>query len=53
MSIVTERIENNTLYLELNGRIDSSNAEQAEALIKEIKAAHPDLPSVLDAENLE
>ena len=53
MSLVTERIENNVLYLELNGRIDSSNAEQAEALIKEIKQAHPDLQSVLDAENLE
>ena len=28
MSIIAERIENNILYLELNGRIDSSNAEQ-------------------------
>ena len=53
MSLVTERVENNILYLELNGRIDSTNAEQAEALIKAIKAAHPDLQSVLDAENLE
>ena len=53
MSLVTERIENNVLYLELNGRIDSSNAEQAEALIKAIKEAHPNLQSVLDAENLE
>ena len=38
MSLVTERIEDNVLYLELNGRIDSSNAEQAEELIKAIKA---------------
>ena len=53
MALVTERIENNVLYLELNGRIDSSNAEQAEELIKAIKEAHPDLQSVLDAENLE
>ena len=53
MSLVTERIEDNVLYLELNGRIDSSNAEQAEELIKAIKAAHPDLQSVLDAEHLE
>ena len=37
MSIVTERIEDNVLYLELNGRIDSSNADQAEELIKAIK----------------
>ena len=53
MSLVTERIENNVLYLELNGRIDSSNADQAEALIREIKEAHPNLQSVLDAEQLE
>ena len=53
MALVTERIENNVLYLELNGRIDSSNAEQAEALINAIKEAHPDLQSILDAENLE
>ena len=53
MSLVTERIEDNILYLELNGRIDSSNADQAEEQIKAIKAAHPDLQSVLDAEKLE
>ena len=53
MSLVTERIEDNVLYLELNGRIDSSNADQAEELIKAIKEAHPELESVLDAENLE
>jgi uncharacterized protein (TIGR02172 family) len=53
MSFVTERIEDNILYLELNGRIDSSNAEQTEEQIKAIKEAHPDLRVVLDAENLE
>ena len=52
MSLVTERIEDKVLYLELNGRIDSSNADQAEELIKAIKEAHPDLQSVPDAENL-
>ena len=53
MSLVTERIEEKILYLELNGRIDSSNADQAEALIQTIREAHPDLQSVLDAEHLE
>ena len=53
MSLVTERIEDNVLYLELNGRIDSSNAEQAEDQIKAIKEAHPELKCVLDAEHLE
>ena len=53
MAIVTERIEENVLYLELNGRIDSSNADQAEAEINTIKAAHPELPYILDAEKLD
>ena len=53
MPLVTERIEDSVLYLELNGRIDSSNAGQAEALIKAIREAHPNLQSVLDAEHLE
>ena len=53
MAFVTERIEDNILYLELNGRIDSSNANQAEEEIKAIKDAHPGLNSVLDAEHLE
>ena len=53
MAFVTERIEDNILYLELNGRIDSSNANQAEEEIKAIKDAHPGLNSVLDAERLE
>ena len=33
MSLVTERIEDHILYLELNGRIDSSNADHAEEQI--------------------
>ena len=53
MSLVTERIEDHILYLELNGRIDSSNADHAEEQIQAIKSAHPDLQSVLDAEHLE
>ena len=53
MALVTNRIEDNILYLELNGRIDSSNAEQAEELIKAIRGANPALPFVLDAEHLE
>ena len=53
MALVTERIENNVLYLELNGRIDSSNADQAEEQNKAIRCAHPELQFVLDAEKLE
>ena len=40
MSLVTERIEDHVLYLELNGRIDSTNADQAEEWIKAIREAH-------------
>ena len=53
MSFVTERVEENVLYLELNGRIDSSNAEQVEEQIKAIREANPVMPIVLDAGNLE
>lgn len=53
MTLITERMENNILYLALNGRIDSSNAEQAEEQIKALRNAHPDLQIVLDAERLE
>ena len=53
MAIITERLENDVLYLELNGRIDSSNADQAEEGIKAIRSEHPDLQVVLDADNLE
>ena len=53
MPLVTQRMEDNVLYLELNGRIDSSNAEQAEEQIRAIKGEHPGLQCVLDAEHLE
>ena len=53
MSFVTERVEESVLYLELNGRIDSSNAEQVEEQIKAIREANPVMPIVLDAGNLE
>lgn len=53
MSLVTERLEGQTLYIELNGRIDSSNAEKAEALARQIKQAHPGMDCVYDAEKLE
>lgn len=53
MTLVTDRNEDKTLYLELNGRIDSSNAEKAEEAIREIRAAHPGMQCVLDAEKLE
>lgn len=53
MKVVTERLEDGILYLELNGRIDSSNAEQAETCIRTVREVHPNETIVLDAEKLE
>lgn len=44
--------ENNTLYLCLEGRIDTNNAAAVEADCKKVIDANPGLSYVLDAENL-
>lgn len=44
--------ENNTLYLCLEGRIDTNNAATVEADCKKVIDANPGLSYVLDAENL-
>ena len=53
MATVTKRIENDTLYLELAGRVDTSNADQVEQSIQRIRGENPTANCVLDAENLE
>ena len=53
MELVTKRIENDVLYLELNGRVDTSNAKQAEEGINALIAGNEQLPLVLDLENLQ
>ena len=53
MASVTKRIENDTLYLELVGRIDTSNADQIEQSIQKIRTENPTANCVLDAEKLE
>ena len=50
---VTYRIDKNILYIALEGRIDASNAAQAEEAIVSIKEKNPDAYTVLDAEQLE
>lgn len=52
MTLVTERVENNMLYLELHGRIDSTNAEQLMEQITEAEKAHPGMGIILDADDL-
>ena len=53
MASVTKRIGNDTLYLELAGRVDTSNADQVEQSIQRIRTENPTANCVLDAENLE
>lgn len=53
MASVTKRIENDTLYLELAGRVDTSNADQIEQSIQRIRGENPNANCVLDAEKLE
>ena len=53
MASVTKRIENDTLYLELAGRVDTSNADQIEQSIQRIRGENPTANCVLDAEKLE
>ena len=53
MASVTKRIDNDTLYLELAGRVDTSNADQIEQSIQRIRGENPNANCVLDAEKLE
>ena len=50
---VTYRVDKDILYIAVEGRVDASNAADAEKKIFEIKNANPDKHVVLDAENLE
>ena len=50
---VTYRIDKDILYIALEGRIDASNAAQAEEKIFSIKNENPDKHTVVDADNLE
>ena len=50
---VTYRIDKDILYIALEGRIDASNAAQAEEKIFAIKNDNPEKHTVVDAENLE
>ena len=50
---VTYRIDKDILYIALEGRIDASNAAQAEEKIASIKNENPGKHTVVDADNLE
>ena len=50
---VTYRTDKDILYIALEGRIDASNAAEADARIFAIKKEHPGMHTVVDADNLE
>ena len=50
---VTYRIDKDILYIAIEGRIDASNAQQAEEKIFAIKNDNPGKHTVIDADNLE
>ena len=50
---VTYRIDKDILYIALEGRIDASNANEAEEKIFNIKNGNPGKHTVVDADNLE
>ena len=50
---VTYRLDKDILYIAIEGRIDASNAAEAEEKIFSIKNANPGTHTVVDAENLE
>ena len=53
MANVTKRIENDTLYFELAGRVDTSNANQVEQAIQNIKSENSASNYIVDAAKLE
>ena len=50
---VTYRIDKDIIYIAISGRVDASNAADAEKKVFEIKNANPDKHVVVDADNLE
>ena len=50
---ITHRIDKDILYIAVEGRVDATNAPEAENRIFEIKNANSDKYVVLDADNLE
>ena len=50
---VTYRIDKDILYIAIEGRIDASNAAEAEQKIFDVKNANPGLHTVVDADGLE
>ena len=53
MANVTKRIENDTLYFELSGRVDTSNANQVDQAIQSIKSENSASNYIVDAAQLE
>lgn len=52
MQKINYRLDGNTLYISLEGRIDTTNASETDEAIWAIRNDHPDTHTVLDADNL-
>ena len=50
---VSYRLDKEILYIAIEGRIDASNAAEAEEKIFDIKHANPNTHTVVDADRLE
>ena len=50
---ITYRIDKDILYVSINGRVDASNASEAEASIIALKNENADKHLVIDADGLE
>ena len=50
---ITYRVDKNILYISIHGRVDASNAAEAESSIFNLKQDHPGKHTVLDADKLE
>ena len=53
MSIINGKTDNGVLILSAQGRIDSTNAPQAEAEIEALRASEAHTSAILDLEDLE
>ena len=53
MKNIGYRTDNNILYINIDGRIDASNAPEYEEKINEVIKANQGMHTVLDADNLE
>lgn len=53
MQNISYRTDKNILYIQVDGRVDASNANDVEGEINDIRREYPDFHTVIDADNLQ